>query len=96
MLYSYITEKEGKKEQAEKRRKKNEKRKRKHGRLDKKEKGGGRTYVCFVAFACSVPCRARFIVALRRVPQASGASSLLSVSRIIINSRQQQQQPHQH
>lgn len=44
------------------RRKKNETRKRKHGRLDKKEKGGGRTYVCFVAFACSVPCRARALL----------------------------------
>jgi hypothetical protein len=35
---------------------------------------------------------ARFIVALRRVPRPPGASSLLSVSRIIISRQQLQQQ----
>jgi len=86
ILHSYVTEKkkrqEGKKEKE-----------RKNGRPNKKEKKAAvRTFV-FVVFARSVPCRARFIVALRRVARPPGASSLLSVSRIIIS---RQQQPQQH
>ncbi len=81
------------------RKKKTRRRRKKKGK--KKEKMDGwikrkrrRSYVrLLLSFSLVLFLVARFIVALRRVPRPPGASSLLSVSRIIvISSRQQAQQ----
>lgn len=78
---------EGKKKEKKKRRKK----KKTDDQIYKKEKKTlARTYVCFVVFARSFPCRALYcgVAPGARLP---GTSSLLSVSRIIINSSSSRQ-----
>ena len=88
ILHSYITEKKKKRQEKEKKIKQ-----KRNGRLDKKQKKALVRTGLLLSFSSVLFLVARFIVALRRVPRPPGASSLLSVSRIIIiSSRQQAQQ----
>lgn len=88
ILHSYITEK---KKTRRRRKKKGKKKEKMDGWIKRKRR---RSYVrLLLSFSLVLFLVARFIVALRRVPRPPGASSLLSVSRIIvISSRQQAQQ----
>jgi hypothetical protein len=84
ILHSYVTEKKKDKKEKKKKKEKTD------GRIKRKRR---RPYVrSFLSCSLVLFLVARFIVALRRVARPPGASSLLSVSRIIIISRQQPEQ----